>query len=325
MNRSDGESRRLDFLKDERVRALLGRLLEERRGIVPRVGADGRFHYEPAEEVLGSEVDIGSVLDAMAGAGILRKTPYKEVAACPIHTRVDPLVEVECVKCGGRSHTKKSLAEHPFCGHAAEREAFERGDGTFRCPKCGRAIRDPPKELRFVGFWYQCNHCATRTSTPRFVLSCREGPHDFSAADLTIAKVYTYELESTITDALKSTLLVAPAVARLLSGLGFEVSSPSKVRGQSGTEHHIDVYAKNDRETVAVQVVVDTKPVGPDAVISFFAKVFDIKPSRAVLVAIPSAVEGARRLVSGYSIDLIEDEDGSGVVEKMGGRLAKGA
>jgi hypothetical protein len=62
---------------------------------------------------------------------------------------------------------------------------------------------------------------------------------------------------------------------------------------------------------------VDSTAVEPTAVISFFAKTYDLRPKLAVLVAIPMASDSAKQINDGYGITIVEDTDGSGAVQKV--------
>ena len=146
---------------------------------------------------------------------------------------------------------------------------------------------------------------------------CKEGNHEFTVLDLALVNVDSYMVNERVLAELRNTLLLDPQLAKMMEELGYEVESPAQVQGQSGSKHSLDVYAKKDGLTIALQVAVDTKPVEPSAVISFFAKAFDIKPNKSVLVTIPAASEEAKRLEAGYGVAVVEDFDGSGVVRKV--------
>ena len=297
------------------TRELLRRMLTASVFLEPSVGPDGKVLFPLAEEILGEDVNIQAWITEMVQQNILRKQSTKEIVVCPVHARADPMVAVECTKCKSRSSVKRSLVEHTYCGYIGDDSRFDSG-GSLKCPNCNRPIKER-NELRVSGVWYECQNCLSKTSSPRFVFVCKEGNHDFFAADLTLASVDTYAVNERVVSELRNTLLLDPDLAAMLQSIGYTVESPAQVQGQSGSKHALDVYAQKDGETVALQVAVDTKPIEPSAVISFFAKTFDLKPSRAVLVTIPAASEEAKRLEVGYGVDVVEDFDGSGVVNKV--------
>lgn len=307
---------------DPNTRELLRRMLADSVLLEPSVGSDGRVHYSVAEAVLGAEADIKGWIEGMVRQDILRKHSSREIVVCPVHLRADPMIMVECIKCRSRNTVKRSLVEHTYCGYIGDDSRFDAG-GALKCPNCGRPIR-AANELRVSGVWYECQNCSSKTSSPRLIFACKEGSHEYSVAELALVDVDSYAVNDKVLAELRNTLLLDPELARMLEEIGYTVESPAHVKGQSGSEHALDVFAKKDGETIAVQLAVDTKPVGPGAVISFFAKTFDIKPGRSVLVAIPAISEEAKRLGAGYGMSVAEDFDGSGVVKKVRALLKAG-
>jgi len=129
--------------------------------------------------------------------------------------------------------------------------------------------------------------------------------------------VYTYEVNESVTSQLLNTLVLAPALGEMLRELGYEVAYPASVQGRSGTKQSLDIYAKQGERDIALQIAVDTKPIEPTAVISFFAKTYDIRPKLAVLITIPASSEAAKQINAGYDIAIVEDKDGAGAVQKV--------
>ena len=154
------------------------------------------------------------------------------------------------------------------------------------------------------------------------MFTCREG-HEFGTSELRLAPTYTYTVEGSVVAQLKNTLILAPALVELLTSMGYSVSSPATLQGRSGTSHTLDVYAKNAADKaggasdVAIQIAVDAVSVEPSAVISFFAKTYDLRPKLSILITIPSASLAAKQINSGYGITIVEDLDGSQAVQKV--------
>ncbi len=318
---SENQSDRQKILSDPKTRELLRRLIVEGKSLAPEVGGDGQIHYLAAEDVMGGSAATNVWIEQMVGSGLMKKTTYKELVTCPIHFRADPLIQLECLKCKARKMRKTALVEHLYCGYIDNDAKFDKG-GFLVCPNCKRPIHKV-EELRSSGVWYECQNCLTKTSLPKVVFTCRDG-HEFNTADLRLAAAYTYIVDDSVVALLKNTLILAPAIASLLTGMGYSVVSPATMQGRSGTSHTLDVYASkgvadpNMAVTdVAIQISVDAVAVEPSAVISFFAKTYDLRPKLAILVTIPSASEAAKAINAGYGITLVEDSDGSGAVQKV--------
>jgi hypothetical protein len=317
---SESRSGRQKLLTDPKTRELLRRLILENKPLAPLVGQDGLIHYMTAEDVIGETRATDAWIEEMLKDGILKKGAYKELVTCPTHLRADPQVQLECVKCKARNMRKTTLVEHLYCGYIDADSKFDQG-GFLVCPNCKRPIHRSD-ELRSSGGWYECQNCLTKTSIPKVLFTCRNGD-EFSTTDLRLAAVYTYTVEESVVAQLKNALILAPALVELLSSEGYEVSSPATLAGRSGTSHTVDVYGKKgadpsgETNDVAIQIAVDAIAVEPSAVISFFAKTYDLKPKFAILITIPCASEAARQINAGYGITLLEDADGTAAVRKV--------
>jgi predicted RNA-binding Zn-ribbon protein involved in translation (DUF1610 family) len=251
----------------------------------------------------------------MLKEGMLKKSTYKDLVTCPTHLRADPLIQLECLKCKARRMRKTALVEHLYCGYIDADSKFDKG-GFLVCPNCKRAIHKAD-EMRSSGVWYECQNCLTKTSIPKVVFTCREG-HEFGTSDVRLEASYIFAVEESAIALLKNALILAPALVELLTSKGYAASSPAMLQGRSGTSHTLDVYGKKDEGTdVAIQIAVDAVAVEPSAVISFFAKTYDLKPKLALLITIPTASEAAKQINSGYGITIVEDSDGAGAVKKV--------
>ncbi len=317
---AESKSGRQRVLSDPKTRELLRRLIVDSKSLAPEVGPDGLMHYFTAEEVIGDARATEAWIEEMLAGGILKKTTYKDLVTCPTHLRADPLIQLECLKCKARRMRKTALVEHLYCGYIDADSKFDKG-GFLVCPNCKRSIHKAD-ELRSSGVWYECQNCLTKTSLPKVVFTCRDG-HEFGTSDIRLAASYTYIVEESVVSQLKNTLILAPALVELLTSMGYSVSSPATLQGRSGTSHSLDVYGKivaghlGEERDIAIQISVDAVAVEPSAVISFFAKTYDLRPRLSVLIAIPSASEAAKQINSGYGITLVEDADGSGAVQKV--------
>ena len=115
--------------------------------------------------------------------------------------------------------------------------------------------------------------------------------------------------------------LVAP-VREFLQGRGFHVESPGFLKGKSGASHIFDILASTDdaaKNIVAIDIASSPTEdaVSEQSVISMFAKVFDVAPNVACLIAIPRMSENGRKLADLYKIRLIEAEDQDVAIEAL--------
>ena len=110
---SESTSDRQKLLGDPKTRELLRRLIVGGKALVPEVGIDGRVHYLSAEEVIGDPHAAEAWVAQMVGSGILKKLSSKDLVTCPTHFRVDPLIQLECLKCKTRKLRKTSTCGQP--------------------------------------------------------------------------------------------------------------------------------------------------------------------------------------------------------------------
>jgi hypothetical protein len=91
----------------------------------------------------------------------------------------------------------------------------------------------------------------------------------------------------------------------LLQELGFKVTAPKAIHGVSGMEHTFDMYATKENDQLVLDSVIAPVEVGPEAVAEFFAKVVDVKPTRAILISTPNLTPAAQKLSAMYKIETI--------------------
>ncbi len=107
-----------------------------------------------------------------------------------------------------------------------------------------------------------------------------------------------------------------PVVSKVKSQ-GWDVRPAHTVVGKSGISHQFDlaVMSKDEHEkpVVVVDVCVDEKPIEEAKVITMYAKKFDIEPTSAILVSVPSSSAGAQELAKQYGIIMIDAEKPSRV------------
>jgi len=94
-------------------------------------------------------------------------------------------------------------------------------------------------------------------------------------------------------------------IVELFQKLGFKVTAPKTVNGISGMEHTFDLYATKENDQLVLDSVIAPVEVGPEAVAEFFAKIVDVKPTRAILISTPNLTPTAQKLSAMYKIETI--------------------
>jgi hypothetical protein len=107
-------------------------------------------------------------------------------------------------------------------------------------------------------------------------------------------------------------ILVAP-IREFLQSRGYTVESPSFLKGKSGASHMFDIAASRGditRNVIVIDLATSAdEPVSEQSIIAMFAKVYDVTPDKACLIAIPKMNESGRKLADLYNIKLIEAKD----------------
>jgi len=99
--------------------------------------------------------------------------------------------------------------------------------------------------------------------------------------------------------------------SQVLQDAGYIVEAPGMIKGESGVTHEVDMYCYKEGERVLIDVRSEGDAVGALPILSLFVKVFDFKPSRGILLAIPKACTLAKQLSRLYQIEIGEVESPS--------------
>ena len=184
------------------------------------------------------------------------------------------------------------------------RRRLEVRQGRLPClPQLQAAHPQGRRRCGAPGVWFECQNCLTKTSVPKVIFTCREG-HEFSTSDVRLAAVYTYAVEESVVAQLKNALILAPALAELLTSMGYLFCLPRRLPGPVRDEPHPRRLREEGGGRGKRRCGRRRDPDNrgrrdgsrtPSAVISFFAKTYDLKPRLALLITIPSASEAAKQ------------------------------
>jgi hypothetical protein len=106
---------------------------------------------------------------------------------------------------------------------------------------------------------------------------------------------------------------------------GLTVESPAFLKGKSGANHSFDIvaYKGNARQkAIVIDVAKSTGDiVSEQPVIALFAKIFDVSPDKAYLIAIPQLNENGRKMAQLYNIRAIEANNQKEAVKALKEKL----
>lgn len=300
------------YLQDFRVQLLLNMFLGgDIKEITPKFDPAHGYRYPEVETLVkGNFQKSLSFLEELTRAGILKRTLYDTVLFCPKCGSSHLSLRYKCPFCGSYDVGTTSLIEHVHCGNIAREEEYQKG-AKMVCPRCHMAIRGE-KDIRRVGFWYKCDSCGRNFEVPNMVLFCRMCKESFEHTEVKRVNVYSYSLQDLVKEEISKSygyIFLAP-LRTYLEGLGYHVKSPSFMKGKSGAVHEFQmIFTKKVDSGEEVNVLELLPSPEEEAVIKLYLKVFDVSPTRAILVAVPSLSENAKKLAASYNIQVIEAAD----------------
>jgi hypothetical protein len=300
----------LELYRDHNTQIFVSKFLSgEIKTLEPVYDQQTGYRYPAVEAVVGDVSQVEPFLSRLCSAGILEKKLYDKVIFCPNCGSANVSLRYCCPFCKSFDIQKSSLIEHVKCGYMDIEENFREGD-KYLCPKCHMELKRIDVDYRKAGVWCACKDCNKNFDIPvpeHFCRSC----NTISTFEGAISKdIYSYTLkESVREEASASWFLVAP-IRDFLVEEGLTVQSPAFLKGQSGTNHSFDIVAyKGDlpQKPIVIDLAKSTEDiVSEQPVIALFAKIFDVSPDKAYLIAIPQLSENGKKMAQLYNIQAIE-------------------
>jgi hypothetical protein len=307
--------------KNNKVQLLISKFMSDTHGTLNPIYEPKRgFRYPIVDEIVGGTSSAEEFLEKLFEGGVLERKLYDKIIYCPSCSSANVSIHYTCPHCRSFDVKKSALVEHIKCGYIDTEDHFQE-EGKLVCPRCHKELINPDLDYNRAGIWCTCNQCNKSFDIPVPAHFCRECQNKFTFDEAIYKDIYSYSLTS---DAKKEAtlgwILIAPMM-EFLDNLGFEVESPGFLNGKSGTSHMFDltaVSAGKKRNTTAIDLATSTEGVvSEQSVIAMFAKIFDVTPDKACLVAIPKMSESGKKLAALYKIDVIEAEDQATALEEL--------
>ncbi len=307
---TSGKAERMELYKERNAQVLLSKFLsDEIRELQPVFDVKSGYRYPTVEAIAGNAADAETFLKRLFEVGILDRKLFDKVILCPKCSSASVSVHYCCPYCKSFDIRKSALIEHVKCGYMDVEENFNKG-GKLNCPKCHDDLKKIDVDYRRAGIWCTCKDCGKSFDIPVTGLFCRDCHSNFGFEDAIIKEVYSYTLkEEARKEAALGWVLVAP-ISELLAESGLEVQGPAFVKGKSGANHMFDVVARSKetpRKLTVVDLATSTEDlVSEQPVIALFAKIFDVSPDNAYLIAIPKMSENGKKMAELYNIQVVE-------------------
>ena len=286
--------------------------------LVPTLDLGQTTRYPEAETVVdGDSAAARQLVEKLWDAGIFKRKFFEKVLVCPSCLSANVSNDYVCPNCNSIDIERRTLLEHAACGNIDSVDRFL-VEGGLLCPKCNRELAKVGIDYHRLGSWFQCTQCGKRSDTPSPIHRCRNCGHSFTIKDTGFVNIYTYRLSPDSEEEFKRTYVVMKPIGTVFEESQFKVEMPGQIAGRSGALHRFDAIATKGRsEVVVLDVIASDKQIDEVPVASLYAKIFDVGPTQAVLVAIPSVTEKARKLASLYRISLIEAPNSQGAAEQL--------
>ncbi|MFQ6073699.1 MAG: hypothetical protein ACE5KC_00630 [Candidatus Bathyarchaeia archaeon] len=316
------KEKRAEIYRDSRFQLFLENFLSGKLDKVdpvydPKLG----YRYPQVEAIVGDPATTEEFLNHLYEMGFLKRELYDKIIHCPACNSTSISIRYCCPYCRTFDIKKSSLIEHVPCGYIDTEERFNKKDKLV-CPKCGAELTKPDVDYRKAGVWCSCSECGKSFDIPVPSHFCRECVEEFTFEEANYRNIYSYSLnEAVAKEAGAHYVLVAP-LKDFLQKRGFHVESPGFLKGKSGASHIFDIIVSTDGTDKEIAVIdIASSPTGDSvseqSIISMFAKVFDVAPNAAYLIAVPRMSENGRKLADLYKIKLIEAEDQDATVKAL--------
>jgi len=307
------KTERAEAFRDHRSQLVLGKFLSgELTKLDPVYDPVYGYRYPVIEAIIGDPTATEEFLTHLHQLGILNREVFDKMINCPSCGTANVSIRYCCPYCKSFNIKKSALIEHIPCGYIDAEDRFKKEDKLF-CPRCRVELNKPDVNYRRAGIWCSCNDCGKSFDIPVPSHFCRVCSKGFTFEDAVYRDVYSYSLNKEVMkEAGMGYIMVAP-IREFLQSRGFTVESPSFLKGKSGASHMFDVAATQGdiaRNLIVIDLATSTnEPVSEQSIIAMFAKVYDVSPDKACLIAIPAMSESGRKLAELYNIHLIEAKD----------------
>ena len=324
---TSGKAERMDLYKERNTQVLIGKFLSgEISELEPIYDSKVGYRYPIVEAIVGDPSSAEAFLRKLHEVGVLERKLFDKVVFCSRCNSASVSIHYCCPYCKSFDIQKSSLIEHVKCGYMDVEENF-RKSGKLLCPKCHEELKRVDVDHRRAGIWCVCKDCGKSFDIPVTGLFCRDCHSNFTFEEAVIRDVYSYSLkEEAKQEAGLGWVLVAP-IKEFLVESGFDVAGPAFLKGKSGANHAFDIVARtkdSSRKVTVIDLATSSEGVvSEQPVIALFAKIFDVSPHNAYLVAIPQVNENGKKMAELYNIRVVEAKDQKEAIKSLATTIKK--
>jgi len=297
--------------------------------ITPSINFEKNLIKYPLLTQIGEDEYNMTFLDNLASKSnqVLEKFVFERLLVCPEHNKeFSATVRIYCPNCTSMDVEKLQLIEHKVCGFIATMKEYgvESSDDVQVCPNCKRQIRDPGKEIRLPGKWNICNSCEKKFDDAIIKLHCRRHNHDIDLESVDTIPIPGFKINKNVNENIEKITLFPP-IKKMLTASGFMVEEFALVKGKSGMEHEISLYAyNNSNQTIVLFIKLSKSQIDDTEINKTLVEVIDIDPTQTIFIGIPSVSERAKAMAATHGIDIVTGKNPNEIVSLVEQILAKG-
>jgi len=321
---SEAETQKLkdSITNDEAAKKIIEIISNSKEGVLnPSINfAENKINY-PLLSELSNENEIMAKLEDLSSssAGILEKGVYERLPVCPDHPdNFSTTVRLYCSSCLSDDIAKLHLVEHKACGYITDQKIFFAGKGDVtKCISCKKPIKNPEKEIQKLGRWYECNKCNTKFDNCVVKLHCRQFNHDFAVIQAEMTTIPYYKIKTDSKELHGYSYSLMSPLKKIIGAQGLVVDDSTSVKGKSGVDHQVSLFAKKGEETVLFDIQGSETQIEDSVVNAFMLKVLDIAPSLSIFIGIPSISDSAKTLADTYKISVVTGTDFTKIINEV--------
>jgi hypothetical protein len=323
-----GKAERADLYRDRNTQVFLSKFLSgEMKELEPVYDPKVGYKYPIVEAIIGDASSAEVFLSKLNGAGVLKRRLYDKIMYCPQCSSANISARYCCPYCKSFDIQKSSLIEHVKCGYMDVEENFQK-TGKPVCPKCHDELKKLDIDYRRAGIWCTCKECHKSFDIPVTAHFCRDCHANSNFEDAVIKDVYAYSLNEEVKEEVSLDWVVITPIRDFLRDNGFEVESPAFLKGKSGANHVFDIAAFKGgmtRKVTVIDLATSTDASVPEQpIIALFAKVYDVSPDNAYLIAIPELSDNGKKMAELYNIQIIEAKSQKEAIKALKDKLPRG-
>ena len=309
------------YFRRSEIMKILQALKEGKIGdITPVFDYQLGFTYPEIDKITKDPKLTKEALQVLVEHHILKREFYDAIVTCPSCNSHKLSLRLKCPSCGSTNLDKGITIEHLHCGHVDLQKKFLK-EGRLLCPKCSKELTTLGVDYRKPGIYYKCNNCGEMSTTPKHNYRCEECGKKFEENEFNITKVYKYILDPKSKTLLETWTIDYELLRKEIKKHGWSIEYPATLTGVSGVSHNFSLVIWSQKERPVAEFVVDIEiqeeEVDELKVLSFFAKTFDIRAKKKVLVAVPKLSENAKTIASGYNLIIKECPNAKKVVDAI--------